>query len=193
MKKTRILIVNGSAGTGKDTFIRYMASYCDASDACVLHSISTIDPVKECLRFLGWNGSKTDESRLILSELKKFWISNNNGPTEYSLNNIMSIINSGSTDDAIIVIQIREPSEISKIVGIVSKFSELGIYNVKISTLLIKRNIAVPTNNSDMNVDNYKYAYTIDNNSTLNALNNHATIIVEDLLEIKQIGGNLEL
>ena len=54
MKK--ILVINGMAGAGKDTFVSFLKQYFN-----ILH-ISMVDIAKKAAKDAGWNGEK-DESR----------------------------------------------------------------------------------------------------------------------------------
>jgi len=63
MKK--ILIINGSGGVGKDTFVELLSKYVPT-----LVHISVVDPVKKIAKYIGWNGSKDEPSRKFLAELK---------------------------------------------------------------------------------------------------------------------------
>ena len=58
MKK--ILIINGSGGSGKGTFVECLSKYAR------LEYSSIADTAKEIAIKLGWDGSKTDKDRLFL-------------------------------------------------------------------------------------------------------------------------------
>ena len=49
-----IIIINGTGGSGKDTFV----SYC--ADCVKVFNISAVDVVKEAARVLGWEGEKSE-------------------------------------------------------------------------------------------------------------------------------------
>ena len=49
----RIIIINGSGGVGKDTFVEYCSEFTNVKN------ISSVDKVKEAAKILvGWNGEK---------------------------------------------------------------------------------------------------------------------------------------
>lgn len=75
----RVVIVNGVAGSGKDKFVSYVKKLSDFK----VENLSSIDRVKQIAEScFGWNGKKNDESRKMLSEMKKVWTDFNNGPFE---------------------------------------------------------------------------------------------------------------
>ena len=80
MKKT-IIIINGTGGAGKDTFVSFCAEF-----EKVLN-ISAVDKVKEAAAILvGWNGEKDEVSRKLLVDLKQLSIAYNDAPTKYICN-----------------------------------------------------------------------------------------------------------
>ena len=158
----QIIIINGTGGSGKDTFVEYCMKYAKVVN------FSSIDKVKEIATLIGWDGKKTEKDRKFLSDLKKL-------TTDYNDMAFNSIIDTVSdfeeSDNEILFVHIREPEEIHR-----AKIS----FNAK--TLLVKRvglsNIT--TNYSDANVDNYDYDYIIEN-TTLEDLDNKANIFVNNL------------
>jgi hypothetical protein len=68
----QVFAINGNAMAGKDSFTLRVAQACDPKIAV---TISTIDPVKEYYKSIGWNGDKFDPvHRKILNTIKKMWI-----------------------------------------------------------------------------------------------------------------------
>lgn len=63
-----VIIVNGYPEAGKDEFVGM------AGEKYKIYHHSTIDRCKEIARFVNWNGVKDDKSRLMLSDLKKWYI-----------------------------------------------------------------------------------------------------------------------
>ena len=147
MGSKQIIIINGTGGCGKDTFVSFVSKYKR------VYNFSSIDKVKEIAKLIGWDGGKTDKDRKFLSDLKKL-------TTEYNdmaFNSIKDAINIfKNSDDEIMFIHIREPEEIKRVVD---------AFNAK--TLLIKRDgyDNIMTNVSDANVENYDYDYIIYNKS----------------------------
>ena len=159
-----IIIINGTGGSGKDTFVEFCSKYTKVMN------FSSIDRVKEIATLIGWNGGKTDKDRKFLSDLKKL-------TTEYNdmaFNSIKDcVVRFDNSDTNILFIHIREPEEIKR---------AKDAFSAK--TLLIKRigfeNIS--TNYSDANVDNYNYDYIIEN-TTLEELDNNAKNFVKKLIK----------
>lgn len=147
MGSKQIVIINGTGGCGKDTFVSFVSKYKR------VYNFSSIDKVKEIAKLIGWDGGKTDKDRKFLSDLKKL-------TTEYNdmaFNSIKDSINIfKNSDDEIMFIHIREPEEIKRAVDA-----------FKAKSLLIKRDgyDNIMTNESDANVENYDYDYIIYNKS----------------------------
>ena len=155
----QIIIINGTGGSGKDTFVEFCMKYDNVMN------FSSIDKVKEIATMIGWNGKKTDKDRKFLSDLKRL-------TTEYNdmaFNSMIDAVDKfNNSDNNILFIHIREPKEIQRAVD---------YFGAK--TLLVKRvgldNI--DTNYSDANVDNYTYDYLIENN-TLEGLEETAKMFI---------------
>lgn len=161
VKKT-IWIINGYGGVGKDTFVDFVSKYLKVMN------VSSIDPIKEVAKQLGWNGKKDEKSRKFLSDLKDLSIEYNNFPFNYIG---QQIINFYSSDSEIMFIHIREPEEIEKVV---SAF--------RCNTLLI-RNMDIPIfqNHADDNVLIYNYDEVIMNTGTLDKLEEQAEEFVNHI------------
>ena len=160
MKK--IVIINGTGGCGKDTFVDICSKYKK------VYNFSSIDSVKEIARIIGWNGTKSDKDRKFLSDLKKLTTDYN----DFAFNSIKDAINIfNKSNDELMFIHIREPEEIKKVVD---KF--------KVKTLLIKRQNQelIETNSSDANVEDYNYDYIIIN-TTLDEYENKAVNFIKEL------------
>lgn len=157
-----IIIINGTGGSGKDTFVEYVSKYARTCN------FSSVDKVKEIAKLIGWSGTKTDKDRKFLSDLKKL-------TTEYNDMSFISIKNAvdkfKNSSDEIMFIHIREPEEIRRAVS---------AFNAK--TLLVKREglDLIMTNYSDASVENYSYDYIIKN-TTLEELEESAKAFVYKL------------
>lgn len=171
--RMKIIIINGSAESGKDQFVEYFKK--NYKNKCF--NLSTIDKVKKItMKNFGWNGEKTEESRKFLSDVKKLWSDFNNGPFEDMIKQIekyQSKLGNKERKNAIYFIHCREPLEIQKFVD---------KYEKKCVTVLIKRiDIIVPNNDSDKNVEDFNYTYTIDNNDSKKILKEKAIQFIEEL------------
>ena len=140
-----IVVINGTGGCGKDTFIKLISKYKK------VYNFSSIDKVKEIARIIGWDGTKDEKSRKFLSDLKKLTKEYNDMPYNCTKEAIEEFKNS---DCEIMFIHIREPEEIKRIVD---------TFGAK--TLFIKRENLneITSNSSDGRVSKYKYDYSILN------------------------------
>lgn len=156
----QIVVINGTGGSGKDTFVEFVSKYAK------VFNFSSVDKVKEIARAIGWDGQKTEKDRKFLSDLKRL-------TTEYNdmaFNSIKQAINSfNDLDSEIMFIHIREPEEIQRAVS-----------NFGAKTLLVRREglASITTNYSDASVENYNYDFIIEN-TTLENLDNLAEQFVE--------------
>lgn len=163
----KVFIVNGYPQAGKDTFVDICINYlCEYSIEA--NKVSTIHPAIRAAEILGWDGSKTPNNRAALSVLKKISISFWDGPFNF----IKKIIESNQTD--VLFVFVREPQEIAKLVN----------YYPHIKTILIDKepDANTLTNDSDKNVMNYNYDYTISNKSSLDALSDEAVNFVDKII-----------
>lgn len=152
-----IIIINGSGGVGKDTFVEFCQEYCK------IKNISSVDKVKEAARVLtGWDGTKDEKSRKLLVDLKQLGIEYNDAPFKYIVDSANEF---KKTDEELMFVHIREISEIEK----VKKAT-----NAK-TLLVTNKNVApITSNESDKNVMNYQYDFYIRNDGTLEELNSIA-------------------
>lgn len=163
MDKT-VVIINGTGGSGKDTFVEFVSKYAK------VFNFSSVDKVKQIASLIGWTGTKTDKDRKFLSDLKHL-------TTEYndmSFNSIKeAVIKFRKSDNEIMFIHIREPEEIKR-----------AVETFGAKTILVKREglEAITTNYSDASVNNYDYDYIV-NNTTLQSLEEKAK---EFVLNIKK-------
>lgn len=158
----QIIIINGTGGSGKDTFAEFCSKYGKVMN------FSSIDKVKEIARLIGWDGQKTEKDRKFLSDLKRLTTDYN----DMAFNSITeAVAQFENSNDEILFIHIREPEEIQR---------AASVFNAK--TLLVKRAglSNIQTNYSDANVDNYPYDYIIEN-TTLEELNNTALHFVSEI------------
>ena len=149
----QIIVINGTGGSGKDTFVNFVANYLN------VYNLSSVDKVKEIAKLIGWDGiSKTEKDRKFLSDLKKLTTIYNDMPFKEIEKGITRFKNDDNLD--IMFIHIREIEEIQKVVD---SYPET-------KTLLIKRvgQDNITSNVSDANVDNYNYDYVIYNDTLEN-------------------------
>ena len=189
--RTKVVIINGKPQSGKDTFCKYAQGYCDDDESANTLIISSVDPLKEMLTQLGWDGTKTDKIRGMLMDMKQLWVQNQDGPTMFLFNNILEFHKACTGEDNIVFVHIREPEEIKKLVNALTGFESMGID--VISLLVIRKggedtpNQPAETRKSDDEalINNYEYDMTINNDEDLIRLQELAAEFVDKLLEDK--------
>ncbi len=151
-----VVIINGRGGVGKDTFCNVI------SDCYNVLNVSSIDPVKEIARTVGWQNGKEFKDRKFLSDMKSLLVEYNDYPTQYLLSEYKRFME----DDIyqVMFVHIREPKEIEKFRALIDgrcitlKITRSDIENV------------VFGNSSDDNVDDYNYDYTYHNDTPLESV-----------------------
>jgi len=165
----KVVVINGGAEVGKDKFVSY---FNDVATDLRVKNYSSIDRVKQISEIcFGWNGKKDNESRKLLSEIKRVWTEFNDGPfnvIKKQIDTDLKYCDENCKDESnnIYFLHVREPEEISK----VKKY-----YNSNCITLLVKKDVDfIPDNYSDKNVENFDYDYIVDNNDSEEELKNRA-------------------
>ena len=152
MKKVTV-VINGVGGCGKDTLIEELHDYYN------VRNVSSITPIKEIAKIIGWKGTKDDKSRKFLSDLKALTTEFNEYPLRYILNEQEQFL---SSDEDIMFVHIREPEEIEKFVM---------NSNGKTLTLLVRPRAELQNkvfgNHSDDDVENYNYDLVFDNDKSI--------------------------
>lgn len=187
--RTKVVIINGKPQSGKDTFCKYAQGYCDDDESANTLIISSVDPLKEMLTQLGWDGTKTDKIRDMLMDMKQLWVQNQDGPTMFLFNNILEFHKACTGEDNIVFVHIREPEEIKKLINALTGFESMGID--VISLLVIRKgeedtpNQPAETRRSDDEalINSYEYDVTINNDEDLIKLQELAAEFVDKLLE----------
>ena len=161
----QIFIINGSGGTGKDTFVSLV------SNNIATMNFSSVDKVKEIAREIGWTGGKTEKDRKFLSDLKLLCTNYNDMPFNSMRNKVIEFLDS---DSYFLFLHIREPEEIER-----AKIT----FNAK--TILVKRDSVkqITSNMADANVYNYDYDIIINNNDGIEELKYKAFCLAKDFLE----------
>jgi len=157
-----IIIINGHNGSGKDSFINLL------NENYQVLNISTIDVTKNIMKeYSTWCGQKDDETRYLMYQLNEiFWKSKYDFIIKYLNERINSVQNFD-----ICFIHCREPKNIEKLKNYFQK-------DFFVKTMLINRKfLNIANNPSDLNVNDYKYDFIIDNNSTLDDLKTKGNIL----------------
>jgi len=159
-----VLIINGSGGVGKDTFVDMLNKYMRVTRC------SAVDTIKECAVLLGWNGEKNEKTRKFLSDLKKLAVDCFDEPFKH-----MSIAVENfreSRKNNILCLFIREPEEIERAKDAFGAITVL-VTNKNIEPIL--------SNESDANVAKFEYDVTIENDGTLEDLEDKAYLFLKQL------------
>jgi hypothetical protein len=154
-KMKTIIIVNGYAESGKDTFCKYMKEISDIPTK----EYSIIDYPKEvATEYLWWNGKKDEKGRKLLSDLKNTMMKYNQLPLKKIYQEVgeMRLFH----DSFLFLLHMRKPKEIQMI----KDFYEES--DVNVITLFIEREACVREwrNEDDDGVENYDYDYILTNN-----------------------------
>lgn len=158
-KAAQVVIVNGQARSGKDTF-------CDLCDIYgFTMKYSSVDHIKEVAKMLGWNGKKDEKSRKLLSDLKDAAIKYNDLP----MNLTRRFVSAQRMNNDVIFLMIREPEEIERAKR---EFNAI--------TLLVTRPDSenITSNNADRDVNRFKYDVVISNDGTLDDLQKKADVFM---------------
>lgn len=148
-----VVIINGRGGVGKDTFCNVI------SDCYNVLNVSSIDPVKEIARTVGWQNGKEFKDRKFLSDMKSLLVEYNDYPTQYLFSEYKRFME----DDIyqVMFVHIREPKEIEKFKALLNgRCITLKITRVDIENVVFG-------NSSDDNVDDYEYDYTYHNDTPI--------------------------
>lgn len=166
----KILIINGTPRSGKDSFCDFIKIFCEEEKIYYLN-ISTVDHIKEIARNnFGWNGIKDAAGRQLLSDLKDASIRYNNGPFNYCVQKITEKENhiyeyrllDVKNDNFIFTIHCREPSEIEKF----KRYYGEDCITIFIKREIIEKDVDCYCDQPDY-LKNYNYDFIINNNKAL--------------------------
>lgn len=160
MKK--LFILNAYPSSGKDEFKKYVSTYIPT------YSTSIINEVKTFANDLYGESVKDDERRKLLSEIENFLAEVYNIPYQLTSAKVDWFLKSNKE---VMIIDVRKPHVIKELVD------ALGF-----ETILIRRNKHHKADNdADMFVEDYEYDYIIENNGTLEELEEKAKEFVKNL------------
>lgn len=152
-----LIVINGFAGSGKDTFCGYCEDYLYRKDKTTWIKHSS-DFAKTGLYSMGWDGEKTPETRKLLADIVAFGES-----TGSNLKNLFKFVDKNEKLDVIFYHE-RNPKEIQKIV-------DYYRCNQDITVLTVFVNRKVNEIEEDRwNIRSFGYDVTIMNDETLEEL-----------------------
>lgn len=179
----KVVIMNGRPCSGKTTFEEFCNIFCTT------YLYSTIDPIKEIAKRMGWKGTKEKDDRIFLSELKKVSKKYNNFPVEWVKNQIETTISDYANvgidiedkyKKVIFFVDCREIEEIEELKSILP--------NV-VTAAIIRNNIFNVSDYADVDNVNpveYDYDYYIQNKKGIDDLKAKAQIFCDLIFEEKQ-------
>lgn len=163
----KIFILNGMAGSGKDTFVEMVAKLVPTEH------ISIADRAKALAQCVGWDGSKTPKDRKFLYDLKHLVDEYNDSNYTYVTEQVKNFKKDPFTQ--FLFIDMREIDQIKRAC---KEFNAISV--------LVKRDGAekVTSNPADAQTldKKYKYDFVIENCSTLEHLNKLARQFVKGLV-----------
>lgn len=192
----KAIIINGTGGSGKDTFVKFFTEAVADAEKELKEKVvnfSTIEPEKKILQIVGNHYvsvhsssiKKADAYRNCLSELKRH-LDETYNVFDIAIRRVMEdIIMHDYThyDTVYLFIHCREPKSIDIIKKLITEsypdeyvFKKFRV-GVGVTTLLVRGRVMPYRyhNDSDRNVDDYEYDLIIDNSGLLNELKIAAT------------------
>lgn len=166
MKK--IYITSGVGRSGKDTFCEFISKYIPT------YKYSIVDLPKEAAKVLGWDGGKTEKDRKFLSDVMDLSTDYNDAPFKDVLSLVTDFKNSKDFDECnVLIIDMRDPKDIAR-----------AVETFGAETILVRKPDAkkIESNHADRDVENYKYDYIIENDGTLEQLENVAEFFVREII-----------
>ena len=166
MKK--IYITSGVGRSGKDTFCEFISKYIPT------YKYSIVDLPKEAAKVLGWDGGKTEKDRKFLSDVMDLSTDYNDAPFKDVLSLVTDFKNSKDFDEYdVLIIDMRDPKDIAR-----------AVETFGAETILVRKPDAkkIESNHADRDVENYKYDYIIENDGTLEQLQNVAEFFVREII-----------
>lgn len=171
--KKNIFIINGAAGSGKDTFVDCLAIAAnDIIEVGDVENYSSVSVIKDIAKQLGWDGAKSEKDRKFLSDLKLLCKEYNDLPFKSLIHTVSNFYK--SLNDEFLFIHIREPEEIERAKTAFGAKTIL-VKNPKISP--------VESNASDKNVYNYNYDIIINNDGSISDLRELAPVFISDVYD----------
>lgn len=164
----QVVIINGCAGVGKDTFVNCLSKYVP------VHHISIVDGVKEVAKSeFGWTGGKTEKDRKFLNDLKRAVDEYNDGNYEMVRAAVHSYLADESLD-GLLCIDMREKKDIERAV---EEFKAVTIYIENPNVAKVRSNQA----DAEASLVNTKYDHIISNDGSVEKLQAAALNVWADI------------
>lgn len=151
-----VLIINGSGGVGKDTFVAMLKHHLGGG---VIHE-SIVNNVKDIAKKAGWAGGKSEKDRKFLAELKDL-IDQYNDANYERIRILVERFKKDEVKGKLLCIDMREKEQIER------AKKDFGA-----KVVFIERDAVAPikSNHADAEVANAPRDYTVKNNGTLKDL-----------------------
>ena len=157
---------NSVGGSGKDTWASLLNKYIPT------YKYSIVDLPKEAAKVLGWDGGKTEKDRKFLSDVMDLSTEYNDAPFKDVLS-IVTDFKNNLIENEVLIIDMRDPKDIAR-----------AVETFGAETILIRNpNVGkIESNHADRDVENYEYDYIIENDGTLEQLQNVAEFFVREII-----------
>ena len=167
MKK--VFIINGTGASGKDTFVSFTDKYIPTC------KYSIIDLVKEAAIILGCDTQKhkTEKDRKFLSDIMDLASKYNDSPYE-DVKSFVRDFKQDYVEGDVLFVDMRDPSDISR-----------AVQDFNAKTILVRnpKKNPITSNHADANVEHFTYDYIIENDGTLEDLDEAAKMFVYEITQ----------
>ena len=168
MSYFKVYIINGSGGSGKDTFCNLVWTAMNNFDPhCLVHKYYTSASAKKWASLMGWDEkTKRPVDRRFLCELKDMLDYWDNVTYKYLKEKIEKVYNYTTFDRKILFLHAREDKDIAWIKEYCRK---KGVYckTIKINRKVLDENSKYGNHaDDDVSKSGIAYDYIIDNNGT---------------------------
>lgn len=176
-----LIVINGEAGSGKDTFVEFCREYANKYLNIPVNNLHSSDTAKNLLRRLRWDGEKTESTRKLLADLVDF-----SDSTGYTLDRLSLDV---SRLDGVIFYHQRNPKIIAKVKEMFS-----DIPDIDVATVLVVR--TQNTGSKPLEPDRwginkgFEYDFIVKNNKSLEDLRACAGTYIDYICKRSEKDGN---
>lgn len=154
MSKTILVLINGHAGVGKDTFVD-LCRQVSAKKDCEVMNLHRSDAPKAALTSLGWDNEKDEDTRTLLKNIID-WMESRGLLNTYLENQIEAAKSVFADKDLLMFYHVRDPEVMY---SLMNKY--VHYENVKPISVLIQRNLPEAKEPSDWWGDLENADYTV--------------------------------
>lgn len=157
MSKTILVLINGHAGVGKDTFVGFCREWAESESKCRVYNFHRSDAPKDALRYLGWDGKKDDPTRKLLKDMVDY-MESKGLLNRFLQDELRASISVNTMVDSVMFYHVRDPEVMYELMDIYTSQTDM---NVKPISVLITRDLEHPIEPSDWWGDLEKADYTM--------------------------------